>query len=371
MATSGAAQTVVRREVLPNASQLIVEQVPGATEMVVVLTLSTEGDEDTPATYGWRHLLEHVIARGPDGNLDQRVERAGQFLIPTTLRDATRFELRAGPGELALALGFLTEVMGPVQATEATLATELRVLEEELALVPARTWATIAAWRKVYGPRRLDPLGQIASMARATPDDLDRLRAGLFSSSHMTLTVVGPDPVEEVQRTARAWLAQVPPPRFAETRAAADPMPELPPLPSTLASAAALPVEAWDDPVAAARLGAALALADRAPDLDVTYTPARGDGLVVITAPADVNLTEVLAVPESEVAYRAQQAKTRLQGWLAFQMGTLERRAQFRGLLGALSRRGRPERLAEVFATVTPAQLAQAVRDWGQRAVRP
>jgi len=353
----------VKRETLANASQLVVECVPQADRLVVVLTLSTEGQEDTPATYGWRHLLEHLVARGPDGNLDTRIESQGMLLVPSTLRDASRFDVRGGPEQLNSALGFLGELTGPLQATDAQRETELRIMTEEFALISESSAAGTRAWRRVYGPTRMDPFGHPDTLARATLDDLDRLRRGLFVSNRMTLNIAGPGTVESMVEAGRDWLTKAPSPGFAAPTATAE-AGALPTIASGLATSAALPVGAWDDPKAAARLGAALALADRAPDIDLIYTPARREGLIILVVPADGDLAGVLNVPDDELAYRAQQAQRRLSAWLGFQMGTLERRTQFRGLLASLSRRGRPERLVEIFQNLKTADFLAALRDW-------
>jgi len=60
------------RTLLDNGAVVLVEPVPSAT-ISVQLFASSKYAPETAASHGYRHLLEHLIARG-DGTLDRRLE---------------------------------------------------------------------------------------------------------------------------------------------------------------------------------------------------------------------------------------------------------------------------------------------------------
>src|SRR5665213_4422706 len=80
------------RTILPNGAAILVERVPGAKDLSVDLFAASRGTEESPISNGLRHLLEHLIAKGPNGDIDRRLETAGAFLSAETSRDTMCFK---------------------------------------------------------------------------------------------------------------------------------------------------------------------------------------------------------------------------------------------------------------------------------------
>src|SRR5688500_7954220 len=76
------------RTVLPSGAIVLVERMPAATSLSVQLFASARAVPESKQTHGWRHLLEHLVARGPKGDIDARLESQGAFMRARTLRDA-------------------------------------------------------------------------------------------------------------------------------------------------------------------------------------------------------------------------------------------------------------------------------------------
>src|SRR5579862_2564739 len=77
------------RTILDNGAVVEVERDRTAKRLAIQLLVSSRSTPDTPTTYGYRHLLEHLEAPGRDVTLDKRLETRGGFLTAETLRDAT------------------------------------------------------------------------------------------------------------------------------------------------------------------------------------------------------------------------------------------------------------------------------------------
>jgi len=108
--------------------------VSGAKSLVVELFAASRGTEEAPINNGLRHLLEHLIAKGPSGDLDKRLETAGGFLTAETGRDTMSFRVNLPPGKLDLGLRTLGEVMQMPVVTTETIQREAAIVAQEAAL---------------------------------------------------------------------------------------------------------------------------------------------------------------------------------------------------------------------------------------------
>src|SRR5688500_3617518 len=91
------------RTVLPNGAIILAERMPSAPTVSVQLFASSKRVPETAETHGRRHLLEHILAKGPKKNLDTRLESSGAFLEAFTHRDAMQLGVTCGPGRLNMA----------------------------------------------------------------------------------------------------------------------------------------------------------------------------------------------------------------------------------------------------------------------------
>src|SRR6476469_6543311 len=81
------------RTVLSNNSAVLVEPMANEKTISIQLWAASRGVEERPETHGLRHLLEHVLALGPNRDLDQRLETVGGELFARTFRDGTQIEV--------------------------------------------------------------------------------------------------------------------------------------------------------------------------------------------------------------------------------------------------------------------------------------
>ncbi len=179
------------RTVLPNGASVIVERMPGAKTLSVELFSSSRGTEETPLTNGLRHLLEHLIARGPKGDIDERLETAGGFLQAETLREAMTFKLSLPPGQLSFGLKVIEQLMQmPVITTDA-IQHEALIIAQEAALRSNASIFSAAAWSQSYGERGLDVVGNLDVIRNATPEMLAKIHQVQFSGPNLSIAVVG------------------------------------------------------------------------------------------------------------------------------------------------------------------------------------
>src|SRR5258708_2113359 len=95
------------RTLFRNGSTLLVERQADAKYVSVQLFASSRRVPDTPENHGLKHLLEHLVLKGPKHDLDLQMERQGIFFTGRTLRDAMQIEFTCEPGQIATALSAL------------------------------------------------------------------------------------------------------------------------------------------------------------------------------------------------------------------------------------------------------------------------
>lgn len=349
------------RTTFPNGTTVLVERIASAQTVSAQLFVSSQGEEDRPDTHGMRHLLEHFLAEGRKGDLDQRLESAGGFLAAVTSRDAMAFEVVLPASRLNLALDALVEVASPLPTlSPARMAREIEILRQELALAEYARRLGGAAWTLAYGDAGLDPLGSLEVMAQASSDTLETLRQRLFTPGNRVVVVAGPVDVQVVTRLlaerfgsgpegfARPPWAVRPEPKVGRTAADA------------FGEARAVAVGPYREPETMATLAAALALATREEGAFVTYTPTLRPGLVILGNPTRrTGLLGRLRDPAAEPT--AAFGRLLARAWLDRQLRTPSGITSLRGLLLVQSVNARPEQMSEAIAAFTPAQFAEAL----------
>ena len=356
------------RTLLPNGATVLVERVPGASRVWTRLFLSARGAEDTLATHGMRHLLEHLVATGTDGTLDARLERVGAFLTAETLRDASAFACDAPASRLDLALGALGEMLRLRSLTAADVAREAGIIRQEGAVMEPSARLSAAAWRVAYGAQGLAPFGDLAAIRSATPAALVALHARLCAGPNLVIVVAGDVDLDRTTAAAAAVVRTAPKVegRFAPRgegkggEGAID----------TLGEARALPVPAYDEPRTAAALAAALTVASEGDDAFVTYTPSERPGLVLIGRSGESSgLGARMAAADPAALW--PRARRLDEAWLRRQTADPGANATLRGLLLAQSADATPDRMREAIAAMTYPQFAAAVAAFkGPGAVR-
>ncbi|CAN5471248.1 hypothetical protein BH11ARM2_BH11ARM2_14590 [soil metagenome] len=339
------------RTVLPSKAVVMVERIPAARAVTVQLWVSAAPAPETYATHGWRHLLEHLVARG-NGSVDQKVETAGGFLRAETYRTSTVFSIVAPKGAWTTALECLHDMARFPEVTPERIAKEADILVQEgLLRTPADRMAS-SLWEKAYKEAGLDPFGNLDTIRGATPDDLRALYRKLFVLPGMVVTVSGDIDLDVATQAATAALAGLPP------------EPEVPKLPSGVAhpilyegpgGARAVPVGSFRDPDTVAVLAAALGAASEIPGSFVTYTPSNEKGLIIVGHPSDADILNKIDGFRPDDLFGRGRSLARL--WLEKKL----RDPAARGLLLVQARDLRPEIGDENLTSMSTARFANAL----------
>lgn len=222
-----------QRRVLPSGLRLIVVERPEAALVGISLAVRVgSGDEDRTRS-GTLHFIEHLVFKGSEtkkpGELDQLAEGLGGEIGARTLRDATFFETTVPVENWQKQLGLLGELTLQPAFRPDDITAEKRVVEAEIALERTDTFrqGTNAVTRALYLPN--DPygpplFGEWPVVSKLTEDDLRAVHTACYRPDRMTLCIVGPVVVAEVEALARQVFAGPPRPpvarplRLAQTR---------------------------------------------------------------------------------------------------------------------------------------------------------
>lgn len=348
------------RTVLDNDAVILVERMPKEPLVSVQLFASSRYVPETEPTHGFRHLLEHLLVRGPDGSVDRQLEAEACFLQARTLRDAMQIELTVGPNQLELALGTLRKILTRPRFTQEQLDHELRVMRDEIAMQDDAIVLASSAWKTAYGAAGLDPLGTFDSMYRATPEKLAETFDAQFAANGLALVIAGPVDLDKTTTLAKALLQprpkrQSPAPMLAREgkhgRAEA---------PGFGECRAAL-VPGFNSPKTAAALMAALAISSEFSTAFMIYTPTVRNGLVLVGR-TDSNSGIGLYIDSvTGGGGLYQRGRYLAKEWLASQLRTASGVAYFRGLLLCQSSSLRPETFESQIDAVTPRQFEDAI----------
>ena len=285
------------RTILNNGAAVLVEKATGAKTLSLDFFASSRGTEETATTNGLRHLLEHLIARGPKGDLDVKLETAGGFLQAETLRDAMEFKITLPSGQLPLGMRIVEQLMQMPVVTPEMIQHEALIIEQEIALRENSSKLSAEAWLTSFGDKGLDVLGNLDVIRNATPAMLDKVHRKQFAGPNIGICVVGDVDLDSATRDCAAVLSKAPKTIVNKVdrgvgvggRATSTANGEV----------IALPVKGWRYPDTAARVAAAFALASEADNSFVIYTPSSGAGLVLIGRSTSSSGLETVAAKAS------------------------------------------------------------------------
>lgn len=347
---------------LPNGAELLVEPAPKAKTITVHLFASARG-VDERKTSGLRHLLEHLCAKGADGKLDARLEANGAFLEARTVRDALDVQIDVAPGDLQLAFDGISDVLGASGWTAADLAREAAVIEQESVLQSDDALLTAAIWAAAYGGNGADPMGDLATIKSATPEQLDAVRKATFATDNLLLVIEGPVGLNPGVKLGTAFLSRLPAtksPKFPSRTPTTSP--------STVRTdaygeARGVPVPPLNDPACQARICAALAIAAELKNAYVTYTPSALNGMVVVGQLGQVGaLSKYVDTLEAgdadELLTRGRRLGVR---WAQHQVATPAASAYTRGLLMCRNPRFDFDQVIDAMSRVSVADFRAAV----------
>jgi hypothetical protein len=335
-----------------------VEKIPGARSLAVGLYASSRSAPDTPATHGYRHLLEHLIAVGKDGDLDEKLESAGGFLRARTLRETMAFEIRLPAGGLKVGLDATRDILAAQVKSAEVVKREAKIMAEEGALRDPAARASEIAWRRVYGDAGLDPFGSLSVMEAATPAAIEKVRKATFVASNLVLVIGGDVDLDAATKAATEVLGMIPTaPKAEPTRRVANPTEVM----ETVEGAyRAIPVRGYRDPGTAAALSACLAISSELERPVTIYTPSGAPGLVLVgTLDGEAKLSKVLE--EAQPAALFARGRELARRWVRMRMQEPEQIVAFRGLLLSDAVDLRPETMLENLDTMSYNAFAAAL----------
>jgi len=330
------------RKMLPNGALVLVERVPHAKSLIVDLFVSSRGTEETPETHGRRHLLEHLVALGPDGQLDSRLESGGAFLRARTLRGSTAYEMSFPPTSLKLALAALKDLVAAPTIDEAGIAREASLIDQEGALRDMDAHASEAAWDKAFGPVGLDPFGSMDILQRTTTANMVELRNRAFSADNLLIVVSGDVELDGTINAVTDVVGLLPVAKPDKGPTAAKPKSVV--VHQGAGEYRGVPVPGFRSPLTAATLAAALAVAVEANRGTVIYTPSARPGLVLL-GDAEGKLDD--AINHANPATLFKLGRVMAIRWVQARMAEPAEQAAFRGMLMVDERDLKPETMLE------------------------
>ena len=330
------------RRLLPSGAVVFAEVVPDAKYFCLQLFASSRGAKDTAETHGFRHLLEHLVTKGPDKGLEARLETQGVFLSAETQRDAMSFAFVGPPEKIDIAISAVRELLQPLRSTEKEIEQEVRIIAQEIALTPASKKLSRAAWLKSFGEEGLDPVGNVDAMSKATPSALELLRRRHFAPQNLVLSLAGAMPLETAIREMSAILPRerglFEPDSSVRKAGVVSAV-------SGEGEAIGVPVPQWDEPPTSATLSAALALASERENCFVIYTPSVQRGLVLLGTEEKNSgfgdWLKNLKSPEIDALY--VRGRLLAESWLRRYLDSVEGCAFLRGFLYSQSISATPD----------------------------
>lgn len=327
---ASADQTVRTLDRLPNDAVVFSERVPNTSRVSVQLWLSAKGTEETPETNGWRHLIEHFMAK----RLDNFTDENGIFLSAETTREAMAFKFEAPGEKLSFCLEGVRRLFDPLVLDQAAIDHEIQLIRhEEAGLGVARRFSR-AGWSLVFEGSRPDPIGDFEAMARSTPELLRASQTRMLAGDRVVLSACGAVPPSTVSQAIGPFLGSL-------LRSA-----DLGPMdgggrlmspgkvgtqtsPSVVGSALCVKIEGVDRATSLARLAVGFAATQSNPDVQALYTVSTHQGLFTL-ATSRPNVAELVdALSDRQLA----AAPGLLEAWLDGIEHNPTALASFRGAL--------------------------------------
>ncbi|QHM73400.1 pyrroloquinoline quinone biosynthesis protein PqqF [Mixta intestinalis] len=193
-----------------------------ASEAAALIQVAS-GSDDEPARWpGLAHLLEHMLFTGSRSfsgaqRLMNWVPAQGGRLNATTHADRTAFFFTLTPAALSAGLARLIDMLASPLLTAEALVQETAVIDAEYRLLctDAQTLSGVAQRHLFSGPSALHRfhVGDRTSFG----EDLPALRQALrqfhqqhYHAGNMTLWLLGPQPLNELETLARQYGAALP-----------------------------------------------------------------------------------------------------------------------------------------------------------------
>ncbi|MBC8065904.1 MAG: insulinase family protein [Chlorobia bacterium] len=348
------------RTISRNGAAILVERMPDEPMISVQLWASARSVPETSKTHGWRHLLEHLIARGK-GDLDRRLETNGSYLRARTFRDAMQIEINVGPRQLDLAISAVTEILRPLETSQAQIEKEVDIMRQEFATYENSSRLNSAAWFQAYGEPGLDPFGKLETISQATPDGLRDLQRKHFYPENLVLSIAGPVDVKQATALANAAIGMKQGAIRVPDKDRAGGKPGRVETDGYGEGRAAL-VGSFDRPQTVGALAFALSVGSGEEGAFVTYTPSIFGGLVIVgqtEKQSGIGL-KIDGIGSNDWPHLFALGKILARNWIGRYLTSASGVAYFRGLLLCQSHASRPEAMLQALDRLTLAEFTEA-----------
>lgn len=303
---------------LPNGIVLCAEEMPQASGFALILYVSTLGHPETAELYGQRHLLEHIVAKGQNRDIDAKLEVRGLSLTAETFRDGISFEIVGPPDEFGMAVAMIREFLEPPQVSANEIEKELKIIDQESALRSTGSRLSASLWSVAFAGQDTDPYGDKVGLESATEETLQAIHADLFRSTSLTVVATGQITADQAVKIMQTEFLQTPKSeykqQFSRTRSeerkrglAAD----------CKGSARAPVVPSLTSRPTIAALMASLAIQIETEGAQTVYTPSPNNGLVVLTHLRPGGLAGIDRVIKSDGARLYRTGRAAYQSWLS------------------------------------------------------
>lgn len=344
------------RTVLDNGAIILVEPRPASPTISLHLFASAKHVVETEANHGYRHLLEHLLARGPERDIDRTLETNGCFLTASTLRDAMHVELTLGKDQLDLGLKTLSILLRKPAFTQERIDKEVRIIRDEIAMQDDTSLLSTASWTAAYDKDGLDPLGDFDTLYRATPERLQEEYVDQFATDGLVVTVTGPVDLDGATKKIAEILAPRAKYLGKHLWSRVDGKPGQALSDGSGESRAAL-VPGYTSPQAMAALVAAFGIAADNQDCFVTYTPTIRNGLVIVGRTSrSSGIGEYVDGMKEPLGLFGIGKKLAIS-WVRRQLESDSGNGYLRGLLLAQGSAYRPETMIDEIENLSPAQF--------------
>jgi len=294
-------QSGPQKATLPNGAVIYAESMDGAKGFALHLFVSAMGAKEQDGQQGFRHLLEHLVAKGRSRDLAAKLESRGLTLTADTLRDGIRFEIEGASQDVAFAIAALDELLTLRDIQQEEIDKEVRIIGQER---PTRSNAARLAsglWKQAFGES--DLIGTDAEIAKATPELLKKAHAELFRPESMAVAIVGDIDRPECMKALAALigpLAQKGPATkvvrtvIEQTREGV--------VPDAHGAGRAVAIGSMSRAESLAVIAAGLSIANEIPGAQLVFTPTAIGGLVCLVHPTRQGFDDLDRLVTSESA---------------------------------------------------------------------
>ena len=128
----------VRRTVLPSGLRIVTEEVSSVRSAAVGIWINIGSRDETPATAGASHFLEHLLFKGTSSRtameISSSIEAVGGEMNAFTSKEYTCFYARVIDNDLPMAIEVLADLITSSLVTAADVDAERKVVLEEIAM---------------------------------------------------------------------------------------------------------------------------------------------------------------------------------------------------------------------------------------------